>query len=90
MKDIIPNTIFQVWFKIDKDLEECEWAFKNQKSWKDYAKKNGFNYNLITDSNVDLYVPSNLREFFDELKTTFHKIDFIRYIVLNQEGGVSI
>lgn len=90
MKDIIPNTIFQVWFKIDKELEDCEWAFKNQKSWKAYATENDFKYNLITDYNVDLYVPSNLKEFFYGLKTTFHKIDFIRYIVLNQEGGIYI
>jgi len=88
--ETIPNIIYQVWLKIDKNLADCEWAYDNHLKWKSYCQKKGFDYRLITDLNLDLYVPEKHKQFFYNLKTTFHKIDFIRYLALNQIGGIYI
>jgi len=87
MLDLIPNTIIQVFLKVDRELKDIVLMKSNQIQWKKYSEKYGFKYILITDDNYQEYI-EGYDEFYENLRYTWNKIDFIRYLAINKIGGI--
>lgn len=88
--DLIDNTIFQIWLTVDKSINETTWAKVNSVLWKNYANKWCYKYILITDENYGDYIPDKYRDFYENLRFTFNKIDFLKYLLVNEHSGVYI
>ena len=87
--DIIPNHIFQIFLGEEENIEDYERFMVNKILWKKYSHKYGFWYRFINKDNVDEYL-GQYKDFYYSLKYTWNRIDFIRYLVINQEGGIYI
>tara|TARA_R110002074_G_scaffold365170_1_gene538849 strand:+ start:606 stop:1223 length:618 start_codon:yes stop_codon:yes gene_type:complete len=87
MKDIIPNNIIQI-FLGEQDVIDDFPTFKhNRLLWIDYAKKYGFNYIFIDKFNIKEYLGDHA-DFYYDMRYTWNRIDFARYLVLNKIGGI--
>lgn len=83
---MIPKNIFQSW--ITKDLHP-----EIQKKVDEIKSLNpNYNYQLYTDSEIDEFVntfyPGKISECFNRLNIPVAKVDFWRYLVLYEYGGV--
>ena len=83
---MIPKNIFQSW--ISKDLHpEVQKKVDNMRSLNPE-----YNHQLYTDSEIDEFVntfyPGKISECFNRLNVSVAKVDFWRYLVLYEYGGV--
>ena len=86
---MIRKLIIQIFLKVEKNLHEFPLFEKNKMCWQIYANNNGFDYLFIDDLNYDSYLGNNA-EFYNSLEFTWQKIDMLRYLAINQVGGIYI
>lgn len=83
--------IHQLFFKIEKDMSDYPLFIENQKRWIQWCNTNGYEYKFHTESNIDKYlINDELRLFYISLRNDWLRIDFIRYLIINQDGGIYI
>lgn len=83
--------IHQLFFKIEKDMSDYPLFIENQKKWIKWCNTNGYEYKFHTESNIDKYlINDELRLFYISLRFDWLRIDFIRYLIINQDGGLYI
>lgn len=89
---MIEKIIHQVFLKVsDKSIEDYPLYLRNSKKLKTWCKKYGYEYKLHFDNNIDTYLKDEkIRLFYESLRFKWQKIDFIRYVILNQDGGIYI
>ena len=64
---------------------------ENQNKWIEWCNKNGYEYKFHTETNIDKYlINDELRDFYTSLRNDWLRVDFIRYLIINQEGGIYI
>lgn len=85
---MIRKLIFNVFLKVNgKEFNEFPIFVENKKRWEKYCQEFEFDYLFFNDDNIDDYLGEH-REFYYGLEYTWQRIDFIRYLILNVEGGI--
>ena len=86
---MIRKLIFQVFLGENENLVDHPIFTKSRLCWKIYCDNNGFEYAFFDKDNINKYLGEH-KEFYYGLEFTWQRIDFIRYLILNQEGGIYI
>ena len=89
LTEIIPNQIIQIFLGEEEDIEDYPNFQANKVFWQDYCKQYDLKYIWITKDNIGLYL-GEYSNFYYNLRYTWNRIDFARYIVLNKEGGIYV
>ena len=71
-------------------IEDFPIYVKNMRKWKNWAKRNGYKYKFYSSKDIYPYLDKKLKKFYDGLRYKWQRIDFSRYVVLNQDGGVYV
>ncbi|KFA55992.1 hypothetical protein S40293_04041 [Stachybotrys chartarum IBT 40293] len=83
-----PSKIWQSWKDDSEDPTERTVGFPHE--WRETNPS--WRYERITDANIDTYVSDNfdssISDVFLSVKDPILKADFLRYLILLQEGGV--
>ena len=89
---MIPKIIHQIFLSVNGSKIEDNYIFmKGRRKWISWCMKNGYVYKYHNGDNITRYLQTDeQREFYFNLKYTWQKIDFIRYCIINKEGGVYI
>jgi hypothetical protein len=82
--------IFNIFLKVNKDLDDFKLFKDNLEKWKKWSMRNGYHHILITDHNWKNYVNPKYYDFINDLRFIWNRIDFIRYCVLNRLGSNTI
>ena len=86
---MVRNLIIQIFLGEGERLEDYPSFVKNKNSWESYCYEKGLEYMFFDKYNIQKYLGEN-EEFYYGLEYTWQRIDFIRYLILNKEGGVYI
>ena len=89
MKEIIPNHIIQIFLGEEEDLSDFPEFQVNKILWKKYCEKYGYRYIWITKDNITDYLGDFSTHYYN-MRYTWNRIDFARYLVLNKEGGIYV
>tara|TARA_R110000823_G_scaffold98802_8_gene213716 strand:+ start:1036 stop:1653 length:618 start_codon:yes stop_codon:yes gene_type:complete len=85
--DLIPNKIVQIFLPATyKNIREKTLFCVNKILWQQYAEKYGFQYIFICEDNIDEYLGDH-KQFYNELRYNWSRVDFARYLVMNKLGG---
>ena len=85
---MIRKLIFNVFLKVNgKEFNEFPIFVENKKRWQKYCQEFEFDYLFFNDDNIDDYL-GDKRDFYYGLEFNWQRIDFIRYLILNIEGGI--
>lgn len=89
---MIEKTIHQIFLKVsDKSIEDYPLFLRNSKKLKTWSEKHGYEYKFHTDTNIDKYFKDKrISDFYNSLRFKWQKIDFLRYVIINHEGGIYI
>lgn len=89
---MIPKIIHQIFISVnDSKLEDHYMFVKGKKKWLSWCMVNGYLYKFHSEDNITRYLETDeQRDFYFNLRYTWQKIDFIRYCIINKEGGVYI
>ena len=71
-------------------IEDFPLYLENSKKWRNWAKRNGYKYKFYRAKDIEEYLDSEMKYFYDNLRYKWQRIDFSRYLVLNRDGGVYI
>ena len=88
----IPKIIHQVFLDIGTPLKDFPIFIAGQEKWKSWCEENGYEYKFWTSDTIErrLQFDKSIYDFYYELRYTWQRIDFIRYVLLNYYGGVYI
>jgi len=86
---MVRNLIIQIFIEGENKLEDFPSFVKNKNSWESYCYEKGLDYMFFDKYNIHKYLGKQ-EEFYYGLEYTWQRIDFIRYLILNKEGGVYI
>jgi|TARA_B100000073_G_C23708803_1_gene563399 hypothetical protein len=88
---MIPKIIHQIFLSVNGSKIEDHYLFmKGRKKWINWCMRYGYIYKFHTDENITRYLTEEQFDFWNTLKYKWQKIDFIRYCIINKEGGVYI
>jgi mannosyltransferase OCH1-like enzyme len=88
---MVPKIIHQIFLSVNGSKIEDHYLFiKGRKKWINWCKRYGYIYKFHTDENIEKYLNPDELDFWNTLKYKWQKIDFIRYCIINKEGGVYI
>jgi len=85
----IPINLIQIFLKVKKPITEFPLFQANKILWTKYSELKGYRYIFIGDDEVGEYLGEH-KKFYYDLKYTWQRIDFLRYLVLNKIGGIYI
>jgi mannosyltransferase OCH1-like enzyme len=84
------NNIFQVFYELDKPLEKFPIFLQSIELWKDYVGKKGGSYKLYLRSDCERIIDnSKYKQFYYSLPL-WSKLEFMRYVIVEQIGGLYI
>jgi mannosyltransferase OCH1-like enzyme len=65
---------------------------EGQKKWLKWCKKHKYKYNYVTGATIQEYYLTDpkIRDFYNNLKYDWQRIDFAKYLIINKDGGVYI
>jgi len=63
---------------------------RNMGKWKRWAKRNGYEYRFYSSVDIEPYLTRRMKVWYDNLRYKWQRIDFCRYLILNEHGGVYI
>ena len=86
---MIRKLIIQIFLGEKEHLEDFPIFVKNKSKWIKYCKEFDFDYLFFHKDNIDDYL-GDKRDFYYGLEYTWQRIDFIRYLILNIEGGIYV
>ena len=84
---MVRNLIIQIFLGEEEKLEDFPKFVMNKNRWESYCDKMGFQYLFFDRYNIQKYLGVH-EKFYYSLEFTWQRIDFIRYLILNQEGGL--
>jgi len=88
---MIPKIIHQIFLSVNGSKIEDHYLFmKGKKKWKSWCRKYNYKYIYHSDENIEKYLNPDELDFWQTLKYKWQKIDFIRYCIINKQGGVYI
>ncbi len=86
--------IHQVFIKFQPDKDLCNIPVFNYKvkRTQEYCKKNNISYKLWREDDIDklLLKYPQFRKLYDNFKYPIQRVDFIRYLILYDKGGIYI
>jgi hypothetical protein len=77
---VIPRVVHQIWLASERAPVEM------METWQGFCRERGWDYRLWTDERDPLFEP--LRHKLEEFQNVAEKIDCMRYLILNQHGGI--
>lgn len=83
---MVRNLIIQIFLGEEEKLEDFPKFVMNKNRWESYCDKMGLEYMFFDKYNIRKYLGDH-KDFYYGLEYTWQRIDFIRYLILNQEGG---
>ena len=86
---MVRNLIIQIFLGEEEKIEDFPKFVRNKNSWESYCDKIGMEYMFFDRYNIQKYLGKH-EKFYYGLEYTWQRIDFIRYLILNKEGGVYI
>ena len=86
---MVRNLIIQIFIEGENKLEDFPNFVMNKNNWESYCDKMGLEYMFFDKYNIRKYLGEH-EKFYYALDFTWQRIDFIRYLILNKEGGVYI
>ena len=86
---MVRNLIIQIFLGEEEKLEDFPKFVMNKNRWESYCDKMGFEYLFFDKYNIRKYLGEH-EQFYYGLEFTWQRIDFIRYLILNQEGGIYV
>ena len=89
---MIPKIIHQIFMSVNGSSIDDNYLFmKGRRKWINWCMKNGYIYKYHSDNNITRYLQTDeQRDFYFSLRYTWQKIDFIRYCIINKEGGIYV
>lgn len=88
---MIPKIIHQIFISVNGSKIEDNYIFmKGKRKWLDWSMKHGYLYKFHTEDNITRHLTNEEFDFYDTLRYTWQKIDFIRYCIINKQGGIYI
>lgn len=88
------ETIHQVFikFKPDKDLCDIPVFDSKVKKTQEYCEKYNISYKLWREDDIDELLTKypEYRKFYNEFRHPIQKVDFIRYLILYDQGGIYV
>lgn len=88
----IPRQMWQIWLYSTKQPDR-DWGQLSH-TWIDLNKGWDYHYVVMRDSSAETYVQNSFKhrpdivQAFTEANETIHKADFLRYLLLLEQGGV--
>ena len=86
---MVRNLIIQIFLGEEEELEDHIKFILNRDRWKVYCGKMGIEYMFFHKDNIEEYL-GPLKDFYYGLEYTWQRIDFIRYLIINKEGGIYV
>ncbi len=87
----IPKIIHQIFLSVNGSKIEDHYLFmKGRRKWINWCNRYRYIYKFHTDENIEKYLNAEELNFWNTLKYKWQKIDFIRYCIINKDGGIYI
>ena len=86
---MVKNLIIQIFLGEEEEIEDHPKFMINRDRWKVYCNNLGLDYMFFDKDNIEPYLGA-LKDFYYGLEYTWMRIDFIRYLILNKEGGLYV
>lgn len=90
---MITKTIHQIFFSVNgSKFNEHPIYIEGRKKWINWCKKSGYVYKFHTKKSIEKYYLNDprIRDFYNNLRFVWQKIDFAKYLIINQDGGLYI
>jgi mannosyltransferase OCH1-like enzyme len=86
---MVKKLIIQIFLGEEEKLVDYPQFVINKNRWESYCNIIGFEYLFFDKYNIQKYL-GEYEKFYYGLEFTWQRIDFIRYLILNQEGGLYV
>ena len=86
---MVRNLIIQIFLGEAENINDHPKFLINRDRWKVYCSRLGLDYMFFDKDNIEPYL-GGLKDFYYGLRYTWQRIDFIRYLIINKEGGIYV